>query len=630
MASVPSALRCTSPLGVVPVGWGDGVGLCRDATSFPENGHFISLGDISGVQNYAFFFRCMVFIWVLLLGMLVAMREPTPCYHDAYSVGIPKGACGGKGRQNHCKTTVSPLLKCVFLVSKRTLYFFWEVVVWMLHIGRARHPGPVKRSSIPGQLSIEFANIGGWLTYGDLAMDSCAQFLAVAEHRLIPARARSIGHQLRKAGFHSVWAPACQDSIPGGHAGVGVVSLGCAPLALPSFVTPEFRDFFRLGRALRTTLPTGKGGVVHLFVVSGYQGAEEDAEKLRLTDRLLQAVLAEAQVVCASQPVLIAGDLNADPAVMPCLAKGMSAGRYIDLALAHSLGAGVVPGNTCTFNRDDGSGSRRDFFVGCPNALAASQVCCVTDRWFAPHFSLLASFRIDAWMAEVACPIACQPLWPACWLDTPDGSSSSSSRTVQDVWDVYRDVLGVVPEEVVRALRDADSRSSVGDFWSIWSKNAEAGLFRAYALAGGPIAAGNPAFLGRGFLRIRSRRLGGQAVGGRSSSRLYRVCQDDDVDKHCAQFFENSSLSPVLLFRRRLQSVAGVLKGIREKGFTQSRWDALVKYWRAVCRHGPCGPISSLHPWDNWLPPDLHGFYRWVFDTIESVEWFHLSGCYFS
>ena len=178
-----------------------------------------------------FFYRGMVFVWVLLLNMLVAKREPAPCYHDAYSVGILKGhGWGGKSGQNHCKTTVSPRGKCVFLVSKRTLYFFWVVVVWMLHIGRARHPGPGRRSFIPGQLSIEFANIGGWLTYGDLAMDSCAQFLAVAEHRLIPARARSVGHQLRKAGFHSVWAPACQDSIPGGHAGVGVVSLGGAPL----------------------------------------------------------------------------------------------------------------------------------------------------------------------------------------------------------------------------------------------------------------------------------------------------------------------------------------------------------------------------------------------------------------
>ena len=91
-------------------------------------------------------------------------------------------------------------------------------------------------------------NVGGWLTSGDLALDSCAQFLAVAEHRLIPSRARSVCHQLRRAGHHSVWAPACQDRIAGGHAGVGVISLGGAPLSLPSFVTLQFQEFFRLGR----------------------------------------------------------------------------------------------------------------------------------------------------------------------------------------------------------------------------------------------------------------------------------------------------------------------------------------------------------------------------------------------
>ena len=138
-------------------------------------------------------------------------------------------------------------------------------------------------------------------------MDSCAQFLAVAEQRLIPSRARSICHQLRRAGHQSVWSPACQDQVAGGHAGVGVVSLGGASLSLPSFITPQFEEFFRLGRILRTTLPTGKGGVVHLFVVYGYQGAEEDAEQLQLTDKLLQAVLAEAQVVCVGQPKPIAG-----------------------------------------------------------------------------------------------------------------------------------------------------------------------------------------------------------------------------------------------------------------------------------------------------------------------------------
>ena len=170
----------------------------------------------------------------------------------------------------------------------------------MLHIGSACHPGPGRSIYTPGQLSVEFVIVGGWLTYGDLALDSCAQFLAAAEHRLISSRARSICHELQKAGYQSVWAPACQDQVAGGHAGVGVV----------------------------------------------------------LTDKLLHVVLAEAQVVCVGQPLLIAGDLNADPAVIPCLAKGISAGRFVDLALAYSLGAGRKPDATCKFRLDECAGSR--------------------------------------------------------------------------------------------------------------------------------------------------------------------------------------------------------------------------------------------------------------------------------
>ena len=84
----------------------------------------------------------------------------------------------------------------------------------------------------------------------------------------------------------------------------------------------------------------------------GYLGAEEDSEKLLLTDKLLRAVLLEAQVVCVGQPLLIAGDLNADPCVIPCLAKGISAGKFVDLALAFSRGAGTAPVATCRFNLD--------------------------------------------------------------------------------------------------------------------------------------------------------------------------------------------------------------------------------------------------------------------------------------
>ena len=70
--------------------------------------------------------------------------------------------------------------------------------------------------------------------------------------------------------------------------------------------------------------------------------------------------------------MLIAGDLNSDPAVIPVLSKGISAGRFVDMALAYSREAGLTLDATCRFSREEGAGSRRDFFVRCPNALAAS------------------------------------------------------------------------------------------------------------------------------------------------------------------------------------------------------------------------------------------------------------------
>ena len=57
---------------------------------------------------------------------------------------------------------------------------------------------------------------------------------------------------------------------------------------------------------------------------------------------------------------------------------------------------------------------------------------------------------------------------------------------------------------------------------------------------------------------------------------MYWASQGDEVDVHCAQYFVDSSLAPVVLFRRRLKSVADVLKGIRNNGFTQSRSGALL------------------------------------------------------
>ena len=183
-------------------------------------------------------------------------------------------------------------------------------------------------------------------------------------------------------------------------------------------------------------------------------------------------------------------------------------------------------------------------------------------------------------------------------MDTPDRSSSSVVRVVQDVRGVYGDELGVAPPDVVLALRDAVSRSSVDAFWSIWSQNAEAGLFRAYCGAGGPTEAGSSAFLGRGLLRIRSRRLERQSC-------WTQWCLADCTGSatvmrwmfSSAQHFVDSSLAPVLLFRGHLKSVADVLKGIRSRGFTQAMVGGFAEI--SGCR------LSSWPMWSDLLPAPL-------------------------
>ena len=111
----------------------------------------------------------------------------------------------------------------------------------------------------PHLISFLVFNVGGWLTHCDFALEAPVDFLAVVEHRLILARARSECDRLRRKGLASIWAPACQDSSHVGNAGVGVISMRGALVALPTFATSQFKRFFACGRF----------GVCYLLVFGG-------------------------------------------------------------------------------------------------------------------------------------------------------------------------------------------------------------------------------------------------------------------------------------------------------------------------------------------------------------------------
>ena len=129
-----------------------------------------------------------------------------------------------------------------------------------------------------------------------------------------------------------------------------------------------------------------------------------------------------------------------------------------------------------SFQLDEDKGSRRDFVLACPIAMAAITACRVLpDSWFVPHFAVYAEFSLSAWDATVDRARVYSPLWPACWLDCPDRSRRSPSHAVQNFWDGR---LG--RNSLLHVTPDVDAS------WLLWSREAEASLARAYLSAGGP------------------------------------------------------------------------------------------------------------------------------------------------
>ena len=156
-------------------------------------------------NSVVFFLGGGIFVdWSLWIRRTFVWKGlPSRQNNDTYFVFWPKGALRVNGRLRNCKALFHPFLSLCLLVSRISCFRFWGTILWYLWIGRARHPGPPSNN-----LDVEVFNVGGFHTHGDYALDTDADFLAVVEHRLVPARARSEGKRLLQAGARSVWAPA--------------------------------------------------------------------------------------------------------------------------------------------------------------------------------------------------------------------------------------------------------------------------------------------------------------------------------------------------------------------------------------------------------------------------------------
>ena len=361
-----------------------------------------------------------------------------------------------------------------------------------------------------------------------------------------------------------------------------MVSLRGAPISMPSVATVGFSEFFQLGRVLRCHLPVAGGRVVHLVVVFGFQGAS------RLTEKLLDAVLCELAVVASGQPCLIVGDLNIEPERIPCLLKGLMAGDWFDLQSSWASASGVDPLPTCCRSFGSGGGSMRDFILGCPLAVSALRWCSVLqDRWILHHYAVRASFSVGRWSARVCLP-ACSlsfGLLPGLPVLISPGGLSLLRFVVFGM--CMMSLLSLVRPTFWEGIRSSLMAGDISSAWSIWSFSAEVSFVRAFVGSGGPTPESGFG-LGRGAAQFRYVSIGGPVV---------RKVRSDlgSGDGQAVHLFKDSSVSRVIILRRRLGSVLSVLDGIYRNGLTLSRDLEHSAQWDAVVSAGPCGPLCRAN-----------------------------------
>ena len=320
-------------------------------------------------------------------------------------------------------------------------------------------------------------------------------------------------------------------------------------------------------------LPLGFGRFMHLVVLYGFQGADTDAEQLALTDQLFDAALGELHAVASGQPCLLVVDFNVEPTKIPCLAKGISAGLWVDFEESWALATGKQPTPTCKRSWTAAGGHRRDFVIGCPLAATAILSCKVQpDRWIAPHLAIRALFDCGRWESWVTQPVRCTPLWPASWLPAIDKSRGSKSVEVQRVWEIYHERLQFMSCRDASLLDESLGRGDVSMAWTVWSRAAESALADAFRFGGGPLPT-RGLVLGRGSATLRIVQLGGPWV------RRARANTADALDAADIFLYRDFSLAPLLDMRRRFKAVMDVL-------------GAMLRQWDRILALGPMYPVT--------------------------------------
>ena len=290
-------------------------------------------------------------------------------------------------------------------------------------------------------------------------------------------------------------------------------------------------------------------------------------------------------MVSRGQHCMLVGDFFVEPTIFPCLAKGISAGLWVDFEEAWALTAGLQPVPTCKRDWGATGGHRWDFMVGYPLAAAVLSCKVQPDRWIAPHLAVRTLFDCCRWTCRDTQPVQRTPLWLASWLPAVDKGRGSKSVEVQRVWEVYDERLRYMSRQDAMQLDESLDAGDVAQAWAVWSGAVESALVDAHQFTGGPIL-DRGLVLGRVSVLFRAVKLGG-----------HQVCKargnaSDVHDAADVLLYRDSSIAPLLDMRRRFKAMMDVLGAMIHFGVSLSRSVELTAQWDRILADGPLYPVT--------------------------------------
>jgi len=214
---------------------------------------------------------------------------------------------------------------------------------------------------------LESINITSFMEYHPLLQHRQADIICIQEHLVTRDRLKVVKKVCAGQGFSVLLTPAV---VTGGRpsAGVGILARKGVETIRVAAHDDVFVRMESLGRVGHFKGQVGSGEAISIFVIYGWANSATDIDAMADTDDLMRAVVREWRADRTDE-VIIAGDLNAEPADVPCIRPLLGLGILHDVASSAHLAGEHADAPTC-WATQSAPGNRRDCFLVAARTLA--------------------------------------------------------------------------------------------------------------------------------------------------------------------------------------------------------------------------------------------------------------------